>query len=320
MPAISVQFVLFPNLSILDLAGPMDVFLTANHLSGQTAYDLSCISVAGEATLEGGLSLLPVAPRSPVSPHTLIVPGGPSMQAFCDSPEFSTVFVPLLNGPGRIASVCTGAYALAQAGVLLDRKATTHWASYDDFERMFPAVRLQRGPIFVKDGPIWTSAGVTAGIDLALAMVEEDLGHAIALRIARHLVMFLKRPGDQSQFSAPLALQAKGGRFSDLLAWISSNLAADLSVPALARQAGMSDRSFLRHFTAQMGAPPGKVVETLRLDVARDLLSTSGLSVKDVAGRCGYQNEATFLRRFSARYGITPSQHRERFGSNLETE
>lgn len=315
MPAISVQFVLFSNMSILDLAGPMDVFVTANHLSSHAVYDLSFVTVGDVAHLAGGLSLLPAASCPPPRPHTLIVPGGPSILDFCNATDFRIAFVPLLDAPKRIASVCTGAYALAQAGVLAHRKATTHWGSYDEFERAFPTVRLQRGPIFVKDGPIWTSAGVTAGIDLALAMVEEDLGHAMALQIARHLVMFLKRPGDQSQFSTPLALQSKGSQFSDVLAWISSNLTGDLSVPALARRAGMSERSFLRHFTKQMGHSPSKIVEMLRLDVGRDLLTSSRHSVKEISARCGFRNEATFLRRFSAIYGITPGQHRDRFGS-----
>ena len=312
-----IQLMAFSQMSFLDLAGPFDVFRTANEFSHGNAYEVSVVSLDGPVEMAGGVSMqvAEIDGRTPI-PHTLFVPGGPGIMSFCDSSSFRRTFVPFADQAERIASVCTGAYALASASLLDGKHATTHWSAYDDFEKRFPTVLLERGPIFVNDGRIWTSAGVTAGIDLALALIEQDFGQTLALKIARHLVMFLKRPGDQSQFSTPLNLQSGSGLFADLHAWITANLDADLSVAALAARMKMSERSFLRHYRKHTEKTPSKVVEALRLEAARELLCSTDQPLKDIAMRCGFHSEATLLRRFSTRFGITPGQHRARFRFN----
>lgn len=317
-PTKSVQLIAFSGMSFLDLSGPLDVFLTASKIVGGShePYDVSVVSPAGSAEMPAGISIhTALLSEDTGPPHTLIMPGGPGIHAFCEDDRFISIFKAHANKASRLASVCTGAFALATAGLLHGRRVTTHWSSYDDLERRFPRVIVKRGPIFVNDGHIWTSAGVTAGIDLALAMVEQDLGQAVALEIARNLVMFLKRPGDQAQFSVPLTLQSESSRFSDLHAWMSANLAEDLSVPVLAMRMNMSERSFLRHYRSLTGRTPSKVVEALRLEAARHLLLNTDHPMKDIAARCGFGNEATFLRRFGRSFGTTPGQHRAHFGS-----
>jgi transcriptional regulator GlxA family with amidase domain len=203
---------------------------------------------------------------------------------------------------------------LATSGLLDGRRAATHWSLCADLAKRFPLVRVQPDPIFVHDGPAWTSAGVTAGIDLALALVEEDLGRTVALAVARYLVVFLKRPGGQAQFSAALALQDEG-RFDALHSWIGAHLSGDLSLPLLADQAGMSARSFSRHYLEATGQTPARAVETLRVEAARGLLLDSQLSVKRVAQRCGFGSEETMRRSFLRLLAATPQEYRARFGS-----
>ena len=215
----------------------------------------------------------------------------------------------------RVASVCTGAFLLAASGVLDGRRAVTHWSFCADLARRFPAIRVEGDPIFVRDGPVWSSAGVTAGIDLALALVEQDLGRTVALALARYLVVFLKRPGGQAQFSATLSLQAAEDRFGALHDWISEHLADDLSLPALASRAGMSERSFSRHYVAATGLTPTRAVERLRVEAARRLLSESRLPVKRISRQCGFGSEETMRRSFLRLLAATPQDYRARFGS-----
>jgi transcriptional regulator GlxA family with amidase domain len=202
---------------------------------------------------------------------------------------------------------------LAAAGLLDGRRAVTHWAHCDDLARCYPAVRVESDPIFVNDGMIWTSAGVTAGIDLALALVEGDLGRTVALEVARYLVVFLKRPGGQAQFSTALSLQSAGDKFDSLHGWISENLGREITVPVLASQAGMSERSLLRRYTRATGMSPTQAVERLRVEAARRLLSETALPVKRVAARCGFGSEETMRRSFLRQLGATPKDYRERF-------
>ena len=192
---------------------------------------------------------------------------------------------------------------------------TTHWSHCAELARRFPAVRVEPDPIFVRDGPAWTSAGVTAGIDLALALVEQDLGRALALAVARHLVVFLKRPGGQAQFSATLALQGEEDRFDALHGWIGAHLSEDLSLPVLAGEAGMSERSFSRHYAEATGHTPARVVERLRVEAARHLLSDSRQPVKRIAQCCGFGSEETMRRSFLRLLAATPQDYRARFGS-----
>ena len=213
----------------------------------------------------------------------------------------------------RVASVCTGAFLLAAAGVLDGRRAATHWMYCAKLAQRFPAVRVEPDPIFVCDGPVWTSAGVTAGIDLALALVEEDLGRAVALAVARYLVVFLKRPGGQAQFSAALSLQAADDKFGALHEWITGHLGDDLSLSILADHAGMSERSFSRRYAEAAGQTPARAIERLRIDAARRLLSDSRLPVKRIAQRCGFGSEETMRRSFQRLLAVTPQDYRARF-------
>ena len=193
------------------------------------------------------------------------------------------------------------------------RRAVTHWAFCAELARRFPLVRVEPDPIFVQDGTVWTSAGVTAGIDLALALVEEDLGRTVALAVARYLVVFLKRPGGQAQFSEFLSLQAAEDKFGALHDWISHHLADDLSLPVLATQAGMSERSFSRHYAESTGLTPARAVEKLRVEGARHLLSETRLPVKRISQRCGFGSEETMRRSFLRLLDTTPQDYRARF-------
>ena len=318
MLAKSIQFITYPQVSLLDLAGPLDVFIAANHLSppDQKPYSISihALNPTNEILPSFSVSAETLQPET-LSAHTLIVPGGPGIHNFCKDPKFFSHFVNHADKATRLVSVCTGVFALAAAGKLDDREATTHWSSYDELEHNFPLIKIRRGPIFINDGNIWTSAGVTSGIDLALSIVEEDLGHSAALEIARHLIVFLKRPGDQNQFSSSLTLQSKSSQFSDLHAWINNNLNADLSIPALANFMNMSERTFTRKYSENTGKTPSKTVELLRLEAARHLLATSNSPLKKVAQSCGLGNESTFIRSFIKKFAVTPKEYRARFNS-----
>ncbi|MBB5443945.1 transcriptional regulator GlxA family with amidase domain [Paraburkholderia sp. WSM4177] len=195
------------------------------------------------------------------------------------------------------------------------RRVATHWGRCDELAQAYPQLRVEADPIFIRDGAIWTSAGVTAGIDLALAMLEEDHGRALALDVARELVVFLKRPGGQSQFSAMLSLQHADDRFGELHAWMASHLASDLSVPALARRLHMSERSFMRHYKAQTGRTPARAVEQLRIEAAQRLLSETSWSIKRIAARCGFGSEETMRCSFVRQLRVAPQVYRERFSS-----
>ncbi|MEE4107544.1 helix-turn-helix domain-containing protein [Pseudomonas viridiflava] len=322
MPAKSIQFVAYPHVSLLDFAGPLDVFVAANHLakSADLPYALSVLVLDSPTDIFCNFSLSAEHLCADTTPaHTLIVPGGPGIHDFCKDARFFSHFVTHADKAQRLVSVCTGVFALATAGKLDAREATTHWSAYDELEQRFPAIKVRRGPIFINDGAIWTSAGVTSGIDLALAIVEQDLGHSAALEVARHLIMFLKRPGDQDQFSSSLALQSKSSQFSDLHAWMNVHLCDDLSVTALADFMNMSERTFIRKYRESTGRTPSRMVESIRLEAARHLLDTSSKPLKEIAQRCGMGSEATLIRRFIKAFGITPREHRARFKAQLES-
>lgn len=319
MPTKSIQFIIYPEVSLLDLAGPLDVFIAANHLaaSDQKPYSVSILALTSTNEIFSDLSVsTDTLHQETLAAHTLIVPGGPGIHSFCEDPKFYSHFVNHTDKASRLVSVCTGIFALATAGKLDGREVTTHWSAYDELEKSFPSVKVKRGPIFINDGNVWTSAGVTSGIDLALALVEEDLGHSAALEIARHLIVFLKRPGDQSQFSSSLTLQSKSSQFSDLHAWINNNLDADLSVPALAEFMNMSERTFTRKYSENTGHTPSKMVELLRLEAARYMLTTSNSPLKKIAQSCGLSSESTLIRSFTKKFSVTPKEYRDRFKSD----
>lgn len=316
-PLRRVDLLAFPQVQMLDVTGPLQVFATANDiLSGSgPAYAIHVVSPEGGAvTSSSGLGLVTEALSScAAAVDTLIVAGGPGVEAASADAALVGWMRERALSARRYASVCTGAILLATSGLLDGRRAATHWSLCADLARRFPAVRVEPDPIFVRDGPAWTSAGVTAGIDLALALVEEDLGRTVALAVARYLVMFLKRPGGQAQFSATLELQG-AERFEVLHAWIAAHLSDDLSLPTLARQAGMGERSFSRHYVRATGKSPARAVEQLRVEAARTLLTDTSAAVKRVAQRCGFGSEETMRRSFLRLLAVTPQEYRSRFG------
>jgi transcriptional regulator GlxA family with amidase domain len=319
----AIHILAFPNVQLLDIAGPLQVFASANVQAlerGQPApYAPSVIaSQPGSVLSSAGLGLqtfpLPTAPSD-----TLIIAGGKGVHTALQD-ERLVQWVRQQAAPARrVASVCTGAFLLAQAGVLDGHRVATHWDSCALLARRFPRVQVDADPIFINEGALWTSAGVTAGIDLALALVEADLGRSIALAVAQDLVVFLKRPGGQSQFSTALSMQqatrTADSRFADLHAWMLDNLASDLSVATLAAQVGMSERSFVRHYRAQTGNTPARAIEQLRVEAARRLLGDSALPIKRIADRCGFGSEETLRRSFMRAVSVTPQAYRERFSA-----
>jgi transcriptional regulator GlxA family with amidase domain len=317
-----VEILAFPSVQLLDVTGPLQVFATANEIAAGGAEDAASYSVnvvapgGGTVTTSSGLAVLAQClPLTEAGLDTLLVAGGPGVASAAADASLVDWLRDRAGRARRVGSVCTGAFLLAEAGVLDGRRAVTHWSMCADLARRFPAVRVETDPIFVRDGLVWTSAGVTAGIDLALALVQEDLGRGVALAVARYLVVFLKRPGGQAQFSAALSLQMADDRFGVLHEWIAENLTEDLSLPALARRAAMSERSFSRHYVDATGLTPARAIEQFRLEAARRLLSDSQLPVKRIAQRCGFGSEETMRRSFLRLLSVAPQDYRARFAS-----
>ena len=314
-----VVIVALPEVQPLDVAGPAEVLASAASVAGgdDAAYTIEVVAPGGAPIpTDSGYAIAPAgaleAVRGPID--TLLVAGGAGARNA--SPETVARVRRLAARADRVASVCTGAYVLAAAGLLDGRRATTHWSWCDDLQRRHPAVTVERDPIFVVDGPVRTSAGVTAGMDLALALVEEDLGPRVALEVARWLVVFVKRPGGQAQFSAQLAGQAADrAPLRELQAWIADHLDADLSVPALAARACMSERHFARAFKAETGMTPAVYVESLRVERARLALESGAAPIDAVAARCGFGTVETLRRAFARRLGVSPAAYRNRFAA-----
>ena len=314
-----IEVLIFPAVQLLDVTGPVQVFASANDIvagaGGARPYRLRLVTQGGEGvTATAGVALAAAPLTQPGEPlDTLLVAGGEGAEAAAENPMLVDWVRQRATEARRVASVCTGAFLLAAAGLLDGRRAVTHWKDCARLAQRFPAVRVEPDPIFVCDGRVWTSAGVTAGIDLALALVEEDLGQSVALAVARYLVVFLKRPGGQAQFSAALALQAADDRFGALHDWINSHLDDELSLSVLAEQAGMSERSFSRHYAEATGQTPARAIERLRVEAARRLLSESRTPVKRIAQRCGFGSEETLRRSFLRLLAVTPQDYRSRF-------
>ncbi|CAB5283914.1 MULTISPECIES: GlxA family transcriptional regulator [Burkholderia] len=309
----------FPRAQLLDVSGPLQVFASVNELAlerGRPAPYVPRIVAADAGPVEtsSGVAVVADSLRSAARGiDTLIVAGGKGVHAASRDARLVRWVRRQADRARRVASVCTGAFLLAEAGLLDGRRAVTHWTRCDELAARYPNVRVEADPIFIREGALWTSAGVTAGIDLALALVEEDLGRAVALDVARELVVFLKRPGGQAQFSAMLSMQRTDDRFGELHAWIAEHLSADLSVPALAERARMSERSFVRHYRASTGRTPARAVEQIRVEAAQRLLGETGWPVKRIAARCGFGSEETLRRSFVRVLGVSPQEYRERF-------
>jgi transcriptional regulator GlxA family with amidase domain len=316
-----VEVLAYPAVQLLDVTGPLQVFASANDLvaeaGGAPPYILRVVAKGGQGvTASAGLGITAnPLPRIGAPLDTLMIAGGTGVEAAAADPVLMKWVRQRASKARRVASVCTGAFVLAASGVLDGRRAATHWSCCAELARRYPAIRVESDPIFVRDGPVWTSAGVTAGIDLALALVEEDLGRTVALAVARYLVVFLKRPGGQAQFSTALSLQSAEDKFGALHDWIGKHLADDISLPVLARQAGMSERSFSRHYAQATGLTPVNAVERLRVEAARRLLSESRLPVKRISQRCGFGSEETMRRSFVRLLAATPQDYRARFSS-----
>ncbi|HXQ16928.1 MAG TPA: DJ-1/PfpI family protein [Caulobacteraceae bacterium] len=307
----------------LDVAGPAEVFATANRLSASKAaeYEVRVVSKDGGIIVTAsGIPFLTEKASSLEEVDTFIVSGGPRIKAVATDPEVASLMRRAAAQSRRMCSVCTGAFVLAEAGLLEGRRAVTHWETGEQFRARFPGVKLDLEPIYIRDGAIWTSAGVTAGIDLALALTEDDLGRSMAIGIAKQLVVFLHRPGGQAQFSATLSAQTKAAgreaaeRFRKLHSWMAENLAGELSVPTLAAQVNMAPRSFARTYAEAMGVTPAKAVEDLRLEAAKGALEAGEAPLKVIAVQCGFGNEERLRRSFSRRYGVAPSAYRDCFG------
>jgi transcriptional regulator GlxA family with amidase domain len=317
MTANAIRIVLlgYPGVQTLDLAGPLDAFASAN--SAQSgAYITQTASLTGAPfASESGLRIVPDGALHDMRPiDTLIVPGGAALRSPGVYEEIAKAVLPCSADCRRIVSVCTGIYGVAPTGLLDGRRVTTHWRFAADVAARFPALRLDCDRIFVKDGRLYTSAGITAAIDLALALIEEDYGPKLALTVARDLVVYLKRSGGQRQYSEPLQFQARAGdRLADLAAWIASHLGDDLSVEQLAARAALSPRQFSRRFTRAFGRSPSEQIEELRLDAARNHLTGSGAQVEAIAAALGFRSNDAFRRAFDRRFGLSPAEYRRRF-------
>jgi transcriptional regulator GlxA family with amidase domain len=314
----NVAVLALPNVQMLDVAGPLDVFAEANVQLGRTAYETCVIGIDGSAIVSSsGVRIIPDHSLDDAGLvfDTLLVAGAPHLST-------STIDTRLLDWlrerapqSRRYGSVCSGALVLAASGLISGRRITTHWSVAADLERVFPEVRLEIDALHVRDGPVRTAAGVTAGLDLALALVEEDLGREIAKKVASQLVMFFKRPGGQLQFSRRDGANPAGHSvLQEVQRWVMANPAEDATTAALAARAGLSGRHFVRLFQQEIGVTPASWVETVRIERARQMLE-AGERPKQAAAACGFTEIDTFRRAFQRQVGVTPAEYRRRFES-----
>jgi transcriptional regulator GlxA family with amidase domain len=301
----------------LDIAGPVEVFSIATRLGAD--YETRLLSPTGAPiACSSGLAIAAdgAAAGAPRACDTLLIAGGEGVYAAERDEQLIAWIARTAGRARRTASVCTGAFLLARAGLLDGRRATTHWMACEQLARRYPAVRVERDPIFVRDGEVATSAGVTAGMDLALALVEEDHGPELALGVARGLVLYVRRPGGQSQFSAQLRGQpARREPLRELQSWVLEHLEHDLSVPALAARAQMSERTLARAFRQETGQTPAAFVRAARLERARRELELGDAPIESIAHRCGFGTVETMRRAFGRRLGVPPSDYRQRFAA-----
>ena len=315
-----IAFVLFDRTKLIDVTGPLQVFNDARGPSGMPAYTISLLSETGGPVVTDTGFALETAPFfhcTAAPPDTLLVSGGQSAMAAAGSQSLLDFISQMAGKCRRLGSICLGAFILARGGHLDGRRATTHWEDCAQLRQEYPAIDVRTDSIFEEDGGIWTSAGVTAGIDMALAMVEQDLGRAEALRLARSLVLYVKRTGGQRQFSAALhrQIRSKNGQFDALVSDIQGRLASDLSVPRLAEMARMSERNFSRLFTRTMDASPAQFVEELRVEAACDAIERAETSLAEAPYLFGFGNPERMRRAFHRQKGISPSDYEARFGA-----
>ncbi len=312
----------YPGVQALDMVGPFDVFTGATmHLAAKNraddGYDVTIASADGQNVATGtGLTLVAQPLPDPHEPiDTVVLPGGWGLAAARENPDVVDWVKAVSGSARRVVSVCTGAFLAAQAGLLDGCRATTHWAFADELAREFPSITVDPDPIFVQSSPsVWTAAGVTAGIDLALSLVEEDHGTEVAQTVARYLVLYLRRPGGQSQFAAPMWMpRAKRAPIRDVQESVEAEPGATHNISELARRAAMSPRHFTRVFTDEVGEAPGAYVERIRTEAARRQLEQTDDTVTVIAARCGFGTAETMRRNFVRRMGVSPDQYRKAF-------
>lgn len=314
-----VLFVIYPNIVLLDLVGPLQVFTHARKSpQSKNYYRTNVVAKKAGSISTNTILSIDADPLEKwfIKPiHTLVFIGGDGAnEAALDLPFIEQV-KRLAEQSARVCSVCNGALVIAAAGLLDGRRAVTHWEDCDQLAKLNPAVKVEVDPIYIKDGNVWTSAGITAGIDMSLAIIEEDLGKPAALAMARSLVTPMVRSGGQSQFSPELDRQTRdtAGKFSKLHDWIKSNLKENLSVQVLAQYCGMSSRNFSRLYTSTMDISPAKAIEAMRVDEARELLITTNLGIKSVARESGFQDDERMRRAFLRHIKTSPTAYREQF-------
>ena len=305
-----IGVLIFPDFQLLDASGPISVFEIAGRYADVTRPIRVLAEIPGGVRSSSGVEMLARSLRSPGLLSTLIVAGGDGVLAASKSAKVLAFVRAAAKRGVRIASVCSGAYILAEAGLLDGRRATTHWGRTRHFLSAYPKVKLESDQIFVRDGDVWSSAGISAGIDLALAMATEDFGEDVSRKTARQLVLYDRRSGGQSQFSSLLELKAPAGRFGPLLTWAREHLDAQLTVEHLADRAGMSSRHFTRAFVAETGTTPFKAVERLRLEVARQQVQSSSEAIERVAETTGFRDPERMRRAFIRAFGQPPQSLR----------
>ncbi|MEM1343581.1 MAG: DJ-1/PfpI family protein [Pseudomonadota bacterium] len=315
----TVAIVVYDHVKLLDVTGPLQVFSDARNEDGAPAYRVQLVSSKGEQVSTDTALALPAKPLTEaLDVDTVIVAGGVGALEARYSTALTAFSRHAFVRARRLCSVCLGAFILAEAGILKGRCATTHWSKTHDLQSSYPETTVLGDRIFVRDGPVWTSAGVTAGIDMALALVEEDLGLKEALRLARVLVVPIKRHGGQSQFSVGLRHQIShtSGKFDALLAAIQERPGDPHTVPLMAARTHMSERNFARVFRAEIGKSPAQFVEEMRVEAARDALLNGAIALKDAAAHFGFGSDENMRRAFKRQFGVTPSSILEQFSSN----
>ena len=327
-PERRIAVAVYPGVSLLDLGGPLEAFRVASEFAGTRSrrlnYKCSVVSSrGGQVPTADGVPLITESIRSldRIEIDTLIVPGAFLVEDVTRDVELIKWVAKRAPKCRRVCSVCVGSFMLAAAGLLNGRRAATHWMHTQLLARQYPDVKVEPDAIFVRDGRVWSSAGVTTGIDLALALIEEDSGRETAIAVARVLVVYLKRAGGQSQYSALLAAQAESesNNFAELERWITENLTADLSIESLADRAHMSPRNFARMYAKKRGRTPAKAVDAIRIDAARRRLEETDARIETIADECGYSGEEQMRSAFVRVLRIPPREYRKRFATSKAT-
>ena len=328
----NIIVVAFEQCQVLDVSGPVEALEKANialaaihHSNSNSSYSISLVSSqVGRLSTSGAVSLYVDRDYSSITDNelasldTLIIAGGNGVKEAIKNKDLLSLVTRASRTARRIVSICSGAYVLAELGLLDNRQATTHWDCADEFELRYPSVLLDIDSIYIRDGQFWTSAGITAGIDLTLALIEEDHGSQIALRVARQLVVYMMRAGGQAQFSAQLKIQrTQDTQLRQLMEWIDANPECDLSVPKLAAHCAMSERNFNRRFTEETSITPARYVEQSRLEHARHSLEESELSLQKITDLCGFKSIEVMRRLFQRKLGLSPGLYRQRFRTSI---